>query len=219
MNFIEKTRAYLGKKALDAKVDVSSRKVIACNIKDAKSIGILFNATDLVSFEIVKELVKNLTTKENTVDVLGYVDSKQLIDHYLYRKGFDFFTRKQLNWYYKPEAENVNSFIDKPFDLLINLSLDEPYPILYILASSAAKFKAGIYIEGFEYLDFMIDIRKEKEAMESLKHEIDVEMHKQPVLNEEIEQVEQIVDDKTQTEIQLNFLINQLIHYLSLIKN
>jgi hypothetical protein len=217
MNIIEKARNYWGKKAIDSQyINTASRKVAACNIKDAESIGILFNATDQVSFEIVKELVKDLTTKKNSIDVLGFVDSKQLIDHYLYRKGFDFFTRKQLNWYYKPEAENVKIFIEKPFDLLINLSLDEPYPILYILASSMAKFKAGIFIEGQEYLDFMIDIRKEKMAMEDLRHEIDLEISKPAAQNEDIEQ---IIASKTKTEIQLNFLINQLIHYLSLIKN
>jgi hypothetical protein len=216
MNILDKARAYWGKKAIDSHLNFVRRNVVSCNIKDAESIGILFNATDQVSFEIVKEFVKNLTTKKNSIDVLGYVDSKQLIDHYLYRKGFDFFTRKQLNWYYKPETDNVKAFINKPFDILINLSLDEPYPILYILASSMAKFKAGLYVAGQDYLDFMIDITKEKEAMENLRHEIDFELNKPDTLNEDLEQ---IIDNKTQTEIQLNFLINQLIHYLSLIKN
>jgi hypothetical protein len=216
MNIINRARAYWGKKAIDSQVNSVKRSVISCNIRDAENIGILFNATDQVSFEIVKELVKNLSSRNNSIDVLGYVDSKQLIDHYLYRKGFDFFTRKQLNWYYKPETDVVNSFINKPFDLLINLSLDEPYPILYILASSIAKFKAGLYVEGQDYLDFMIDINKEKEAMENLRHEIYFELNKPEGTGEDIEQ---IIDSKTKTEIQLNFLINQLIHYLSLIKN
>ena len=216
MNIFNKARAYWGKQAIETQLNSLKRTVVSCNIKDAETIGILFNATHQVSFEIVKELVKNLGTKHNTIDVLGYVDSKQLIDHYLYRKGFDFFTRKQLNWYFKPETENVKAFINKPFDLLINLSLDEPYPILYILASSMAKFKAGLYVKGQEYLDFMIDISKEKEAMENLRHEIDFELNKPETANEDLEQ---IIDSKTQTEIQLNFLINQLIHYLSLIKN
>jgi hypothetical protein len=216
MNILTKVRSYWGKKAIESQLNSLKRTVVSCNIKDAETIGILFNATHQVSFEIVKELVKNLGTKHNSIDVLGYVDSKQLIDHYLYRKGFDFFTRKQLNWFFKPETENVKAFINKPFDLLINLSLDEPYPILYILASSVAKFKAGLFVEGQDYLDFMIDISKEKEAMENLRHEIDFELNKPEAGNEDLEQ---IIDSKTQTEIQLNFLINQLIHYLSLIKN
>jgi hypothetical protein len=215
MNIFEKAKAYFGEKAIESSLNLPKRDIVVCNIQEAESIGILFNATHQISFEIVKELVKNLTTKKNTIDVLGYVDSKQLIDHYLYRKGFDFFTRKQLNWYYKPEASNVKSFIEKPYDLLLNLSLDEPYPIIYILAFSMAKFKAGIYTEGQKYLDFMIDISKEKGEMETLRHEIELELNKHDPSNEDIEK---IIDSKTKTEIQLNFLINQLIHYLSIIK-
>ena len=51
--------------------------------------------------------------------------------------------------------------------------------------------------------------------METLRHEIELELNKHDSSNEDIEQ---IIDSKTKTEIQLNFLINQLIHYLSIIK-
>ena len=110
MNFIERTKARWGEKILHAQLNSVKRNAEVCNIRNANSIGILFNATHQISFEIVKELVKNLSTKNNTIDVLGYVDTKQLIDHYLYRKGFDFFTRKQLNWYYKPINSNADEF-------------------------------------------------------------------------------------------------------------
>jgi hypothetical protein len=216
MNIIERTKARWGEKILQAQLSKVKRNAEVCNIHNANSIGILFNATHQVSFEIVKELVKNITNKNNSIDVLGYVDTKQLIDHYLYRKGFDFFTRKQLNWYYKPLDSNVDGFIKKPFDLLLDLSLDQPFPIRYILAYSEAKFKAGKYTEGTEYLDFMIDISKENETMNDLKNELEKDIHNNETKNDDIEM---IIDKQAQTEIQLNFLINQLIHYLSILKN
>jgi hypothetical protein len=215
MNILEKTKLYWGERVIKAQLEASTRKLATCNIMHAQSIGILFDATLPVSFEIVKELVKNITSKKNTVDVLGFVDSKQLIDHYLYRKVFEFFTRKQLTWYNKPELENVNVFIEKPFDLLLDLSLTESFPIRYILANSKAKFKAGVYREGQEYLDFMIDIEKEKDEMIALWKELEKDLHAQSGAKTEIEA---LVDSKAQDEIQLNFLINQLIHYLSILK-
>ena len=215
MKFIENTKAYMGERAIRNFLKSTSRKLESCSINEAKTIGILFNATHQVSFEIVKELVKKISGKKNSIDVLGFVNSKQLIDHYLYRKGFDFFTRSQLNWYYKPVNPVVNKFIKKPFDLLLDLSLDNPYPIKYILACSVAKFKAGMYHQKQEYLDLMIDIEKEKQNMSMLQHELDVDRKNNHSKNKE---VEKIIDKKVQTEIQLNFLINQLVHYLSLIK-
>ncbi len=216
MKFIENTRAYFGRRIIQSYLRKNKREVKACNIDNAKTIGILFNATHQISFEIVKEMVKNLSNKKSKIDVLGYVDSKNLIDHYLYRKGFEFFTHKQLNWYYKPIDETVNSFIKNKFHILINLSLDDPYPIQYIVALSKARFKVGRYTEGNEYLDLMIDIEKEKEAMKNLKFEINKDTVNVRYRNKEMEK---IVNVKAQTEMQLNFLITQLLHYLSLIKN
>ena len=215
MKIVENTKAYFGLRAIRQQVKTTKREVMTCNVERAKKIGILFNATHQVSFEIVKALVKKISAKNNSVDVLGFVDSKQLIDHYLYRKGFEFFTRNQLNWYYKPTEETVEKFINKEFDLLLDLSLDNPFPIQYILASSKAKFKAGRYSESQEYLDFMIDIEKENRAMEELKKQVALDTTSAKNRNLEMEK---LIDLKAKTEIQLTFLIDQILHYLSLLK-
>ncbi len=215
MKFIENTKSFFGERAIRNYLKNNSRSMTSCNINEAKTIGILFNATHQVSFEIVKELVKNVSNKKNTIDVLGFVDSKQLIDHYLYRKGFDFFTSSQLNWYYKPTNPLVDTFIKKQFDLLLNLSLDNPFPIRYIMTCSAARFKTGMYYKNQDYLDLMIDIEKEKQNMNGFQRDLEKDFRNNLKKNKE---VEKIIDKKVQTEIQLNFLINQLLHYLSLIK-
>lgn len=214
MKFIENTKSYFGERAIRKYLKSHKRKMASCSMDEAKSIGILFDATQSVSFEIIKELVKNISGKKNTIEILGFVDSKQLIDQYLYRKGFEFFTRSQLNWYYKPNNPSVDDFIKKSFDLLLDLSLDNPFPIRYITMCSAAKFKAGRYYKNQDYLDLMIDIEKEKQNMSSIQHEVEKDLKN----NRNNKEVEKIIDKKVQTEIQLNFLINQLLHYLSLLK-
>jgi hypothetical protein len=215
MKILEKIRQFLGEQEIKKHLKGNKRQVVSCNIQNAKSIGILFDATHSVAFDIVKDLVKDLGKYRAKTMALGYVDSKQLIDHYLYRKGFDFFTRNQLNWYYKPISENVEEFIKKPFDLLLDLSLNNPYPLRYIDNCSSAKFKAGRYSPGQEQLDFMIDIEKEKETMSTIRMELKKDAMADMAKNKDLEK---IVNKKIQTEIQLNFLINQLIHYLSQIK-
>ena len=55
--------------------------------------------------------------------------------------------------------------MDEPFDLLLNLSLEEHFPIHYITSLSPATFKAGRYLPIDESLDFMIDIEKENQTM------------------------------------------------------
>jgi len=215
MKFIENTKSFLGERAIRNYLKNNSRSMTSCNINEAKTIGILFNATHEVSFEIVKELVKNISSNKNTIDVLGFVDKKQLIDQYLYRKGFDFFTSSQLNWYYKPTNPVVDAFIKKPFDLLLNLSLDNPFPLKYILTCSAAKFKTGMYQINQDYLDLMINIEKEIHNMDVIQPDLEDDVKNNQKKNNEAEKP---IDKKIQIEIQLSFLISQLMHYLSLIK-
>ena len=215
MKIIENTKRFLGNRAINHHLKSQKRTMISCNIQSATTIGILFNATHAVAFDIVKDLVKDMEVYKASILALGFVDSKQLIDHYLYRKGFDFFTQNDLNWYGKPTSENVDAFIKKPFDILLDLSLDNPFPIKYVIACSQARFKSGKYSSDQEYLDFMIDIEKEKEAMNDIHSELAKDITRTRIKNRE---VEEIVDQKVQTEIQMNFLIRQLIHYLSKIK-
>ncbi len=214
MKFIDNTKHFFGIRILKNKLRGISRETIVCNINDAKSVGIIYNATNLMNFEIIKDFAKTLMNKKIEVSALGYVHSKKLIDHYLYRKGFDFITKNNLNWYYKPASNIVSGFIKKPFDILINLSLEDYYPIQYIVALSSSPFKVGKYSEEPNYMDFMIDIEKEKKTMQDLKDEIG----KGKEVNGRKQEIEDEIDKKVDIELQLNFLINQIMHYLSIIK-
>jgi hypothetical protein len=215
MNWMDQIKISMGSRVLHSKLRNRTRIPAAVNIGDANHIGIIYNATEYVSFEIIRNLVKELTMKEDRkITVLGYVDSKKLIDHYLYRKGFDFFSKNELNWYYRPVSSLVEQFIAEPFDLLINLSLEDHYPIRYITALSAATFKAGKYTPDDVHLDFMIDIEREKQAMKNLHQEIMMDADKRS----ENPDIEADLEKKTETEMQLSFLINQLLHYLSMLK-
>ena len=209
------TKTFIGRKVIKRKLKHLKRVTKVCNINDARNIGIIFNATNMASFEIIKNFIKSLSGKKVKVNALGYVHSKKLIDHYLYRKGFDFFTKGNLNWFNKPVKDTVENFIKKPFDILINLYLEEYYPIQYIVALSASTFKVGKYYDEPNYLDFMIDIEKEKQVMHDLRKEVNID--KKP--DDKNIDLEKDIDKKVEIELQLNFLLNQLIYYLSIIKS
>jgi len=213
MKLMERIKISIGDRILEKKLRNQRRNVVVCNIQYAQHIGIVYNATEYVSFEIIKDFAKKLSQHAN-VSILGYVNSKKLIDHYLYRKGFDFFSRNDLNWYYKPISEITEAFIKKTFDILIDLSLDKYYPIQYIVALSPAAFKVGKFSDDDKYLDLMIDMEKENEQMKKLHEEIVKDKKVESASNE----IERDIEKKTQTELQLSFLINQIMHYLSILK-
>jgi len=214
MKWADNIKARIGRQMLAGKSGSADRKINLCTLSEAKNIGIIYNATEYISFEIVRDLVKQLSNNSVSISVLGYVDSKKLIDHYLYRKGFDFFCKNDLNWYYKPVSSQTEHFINEPFDILINLSLDYQFPIHYISSASKASFKTGRYSMTDASLDFMIDIEKEKETMRSLRRDIILEKE---TLTENGD-IPSNIEKKTEIEFQLKFLINQLLHYLSILK-
>lgn len=215
VKLLNNTKKYIGHKILERKLRGRVRNTTVCNINDAKRIGVIFNATHLVSFEIIRNFVKDLSKRKISVTTLGYVNSKKLIDHYLYRKGFNFFAKSNLNWFDKPVTDSVEEFINIPFDILINLSLEKYYPVQYVVALSIATFKVGKYFDEPNYLDLMIDIEKEKTIMKDIKREIkDEQIQDKPDM-----EIEKSIEEKTDIEVQLDFLINQLLYYLSIIKN
>ena len=205
----------IGERVLRKQYLQNKRSISTCNVSSAKNIGILFDATELTSFEIIRNFVKQLEQNNKDITVLGYVDDKKLIDHYLYRKGFNFITKSNLNWFNKPNNDIIESYLKSPFDVLFNLSLKELYPLQFILALSKAKLKVGKYSPSQKYLDIMIDIEKEKEAMDGIRNEV---IKSAGNKKSNIKEYEKIASSKASIEIQLNFLINQLMHYLSILK-
>ena len=53
------------------------------------------------------------------------------------------FSNKNLNWFGKPYGHLITNFLDYEYDILIDLSLKNHYPLNYLLKASTAKFKIG----------------------------------------------------------------------------
>src|ERR1017187_3796836 len=144
------------------------RKVMS--MKDAKRIGLLYNATESEDFEIVKTYVRKLLADKKEVTSLGFVDKKELPANQFAKLGLDFFTRKNLNWYMVPDSPLVTNFINEDFDILINLNIGACFPLQYISADRKAKYRVGQYdIKNAIYYDLMIHTPKN----ETLKHFIE----------------------------------------------
>jgi len=177
MGLISDIKLKIGNKILHSKVKKLKRQRGVFNLNNTKTAGIIFNATKQESFDIANDFVKFLEHKNITVKSLGFVDSKEVRDFYRETVNSKYFSKKNLNWYGKPKNENVEKFITQEFDLLLDLSLIDEYPIIYISALSKAKFKVGRLSGKEEYLDFMIDISKNPKydyLIKQIKHYLSI---------------------------------------------
>ncbi len=144
------------------------RKVIS--LGDAKTVGILYNASEKADFETVRAFVKKLLSEKKEVTSLGFVDKKELAENQFSKLGLDFFSRKDLSFYMIPKNILVNNFSKGDFDILINLNVENCFPLQYISGISKAKFRVGRYDPAnTHFYDLMIKTTEH----ESLQHFIE----------------------------------------------
>ncbi|MEP7265651.1 MAG: hypothetical protein ABI772_14190 [Bacteroidota bacterium] len=142
--------------------NMQERQQKLVSFDNARSIGLLYDSTNERNYDVIKKFVKELReVNKKDVLALGYYDKKELPNDRFAKLGLDFFTRKSLNWHYKPIAPIVKNFMAKDFDILIDLHTSNSIIFRYIAASTKAKFKIGKYSRlAAPFYDFMISINE-----------------------------------------------------------
>lgn len=158
--FIDRTRKSVGSYFLKKEMRIRNREIQGMGLDSARSIGIIFNAKDERTFKQIREFSDKLRGGGlRTVKALGFVPKAEVAAFLQSSQDFDFFTREDFNWYYKPQGRKVVGFISEQFDILIDLRLSKFTPLLFIVALSRAQFKVGRYRTKFkEFYDLMIDV-------------------------------------------------------------
>jgi len=139
-----------------------TRIKVMCDWDGAKTVGILFTPDSIESYNRIIQFANKLVD-ERSIKVLciGYVENKKHLDLYSEQPGFRFFSAKQCNWYGKPKDHAVEFFIDKEFDMLLDLNLKDNVTLDFIAGMSKAKYKVGRQKDNTRIYDMMIDPQKE----------------------------------------------------------
>ncbi len=128
------------------------------NLKDARHIGIIYTLNNVLDYDRISEFVSQLQRDHKEVKALGFVRNKSLVSRFLPKLSYDFFSKRDVNWFYKPIHNQVKDFIEKEFDLLIDLSMSDNFPLKYIAGLSNALCRVGRFSEeNTDYYDLMID--------------------------------------------------------------
>ena len=175
MQFIEDIKKKVGKWVFKRELKINKRRKEVCNLESAKSIGILYDASSEEQINLVRPFVSFFFDLKKDVKALGFVNAKELSYCHVPKLQYDFFYKKDLNWYYKPQNYIIDNFIKKEHDILINLTDSSVIPIKYLVASSLAHFKIGIYEENYQIYDLMISLtndRTQQKLMDEIKHYI-----------------------------------------------
>ncbi len=158
---------YLNKFLITHKV---LRKKQIVSLDNAKSIGILAEITDENSYKQIYSLFTKLQSMEKTVWLMCYVNEKSVPYYCLQQLTADYFCKKNLNWFGKPDFVQMKDFLAKEFDMLIDFNMKSYQPNEFILAQTHSKFIIGTIKELQSLYDLYIETEHNNDQIELLKH-------------------------------------------------
>ncbi|MCX6273431.1 MAG: hypothetical protein NTU44_19860 [Bacteroidetes bacterium] len=157
MELFEKIKTYVANRELKKELGEVQRGKRNISIDNAKNIGILYSIPDEETYNVIFNFMKSLKTESRSVIALGFINEK-MTPTYLNQGVYNsIINQKDLNWYGRPVNQYVKNFFHEKFDIFLNISLEEYFPLIYISALSNASFKVGKFSEKCtKYYDLMI---------------------------------------------------------------
>ncbi|MDR0940972.1 MAG: hypothetical protein LBM68_01965, partial [Bacteroidales bacterium] len=143
MNFFQER---LGRYFLQLRKKKTKRKLHLNTFDTAQSIAIIYNNTDKLSVQKTEHFAAEIAqshagTKISIVGFSANTTTKQI------HKTDVFFnttiTKNDFTWYGTVKNESLEKFIKTPFDILIDLSMEQCFALEYIVQLSHATFKIG----------------------------------------------------------------------------
>ena len=152
--FFNKIKDFLTKRIVKKRL---SNAILNASSSSIKNIGILFDESYFYEKEaLINELVLNRIKEEN-IYILVF---KNVIKK---NETFDYstFSFRDISWSATLDKEQVNTYINNEFDLLISYYDTEKAPLLLVTHLSKAKFKVGFASVDKRLNHFMINTNAE----------------------------------------------------------
>jgi len=150
-------KSRIANRILSSQLITVSRGKKVFNLDSAASAGILWEIDQQESFDRIEKELRNAGIK--TTGLCYFPLKKAVIPEEI--KGF---TRKQIAWNQVPKTELAEDFIHQKFDILIDLTGQKHFPIVYLTALSEAAFKVGYSGSSRNYFDLNIEFKDKPET-------------------------------------------------------
>jgi len=161
MELLKKIRLKIGNAILSKKIVRSKRRVHYSSFSKIKSIGIVWDASRPSEFACLSRFHQRMQDMKIDLKIFGYFPGKNLPDQYTAIRYLTCIRRDEINIFYHPNSSDANSFINNPFDILIDINFDKQVPLKYVASLSKAQFKIGLYDHETTAspFDLMMEIR------------------------------------------------------------
>lgn len=151
-------KSKLANRILNSKLNLVVREKKVVNLDSAQTVGILWEIDQQDAFIRVKNELYLAGIKETG---LCYFPLKKA----MIPEEINGFSRKQTSWWLEiPKTQLVEDFIHQKFDILIDLTGQKSFPMVYATALSEATFKIGYAGSSTNYFDLNIEFQDKPET-------------------------------------------------------
>ncbi len=160
-----------------------SRQKQMTDFEDARSIGVLFDASSQEDWQQTQQFVRQLENSGKKVMAMGFFKHKKSSQHLIEQLHMGFFQPADFSWNLKINNARLTEFVGQPFDILFDLSAPELFHTKYLAGISAAGYKVGVFQqENVEVFDLMIRMPEQYALKELMQHAVHyLKMIKKPV--------------------------------------
>ncbi|MEQ1747210.1 MAG: hypothetical protein ABMA02_17400 [Saprospiraceae bacterium] len=156
---LEKLRSFLLQRLIRRALAALNRQRKVHTLDSARTIGLLFDASDEKDRKDVLALAKSLKEgRRKSVHLLGFIDDKQP----LVQTEFPQFSQKELRWNGQIVSESVDKFLAEKPDLLLCLNRRQTLPLAWVAVESKATMKIGTAATAPHDFDMVLETPEDK---------------------------------------------------------
>ncbi len=135
------------------------QRILKCvELADVKTVGVVFDASDEDKYKRSAHLIRHFASMRKEVKSIAITNAIEIpafVDNTL---SFNYIIKREVNWFNYPNNKHVSDFVNKEFDLLINLDFSGNESLNFIVNTSLAHLKVGLNNENKNAeLDFMLE--------------------------------------------------------------
>lgn len=185
MEIIREFRKKIQYYFLRVRMNRNERGKMVMGLDEARSIGIVFDASTAADYRLITNHVKLLKDLGKKVTCIGFVQQKKLPGYLHHHVNWTFCQKKDFAWNLRLKTTPMKEFVTDEFDILIDLSSSELFFTKYLAGISKAKYKVGKFnpdqIDIFDLLMQVPDNSNLQELMDQIIHYLKI--IKKPVIN------------------------------------
>lgn len=159
---IRRIKLFFQNRDLKRNLKNNNRYVEFQSVESAKTVGVVFVVEDETSYTRIENWLKKLVAAGKEVRVVGYHHSDNVPHYCIPKLKHEYYSKKDVNWYGKPIRPSLNDFVREPFQILIDLTIDDNFTTKYITSLSKSSMKIGRKSdENQDFYDFMISLNED----------------------------------------------------------